>query len=164
MFHTYDDNLRPFHKLPFSMQKTLIYQSKIHGMYYHDKKCFDAEYMVTDIKHKLFNMLTDYKRNQQSVLVAYKGGTFKQQLLNKLGFDGVNIEFLGCPKVDELRNNLVDSYLQSTTVCMKYQCISGYFGQKFCHCSRHEVVLFRYFLYDLIKLCTRDLLSNYACC
>lgn len=61
-------------------------------------------------------MLTDYK-HKQPVLVAYKGGVFKRELLRELGFDDVNIKFLGCPKVDKLKTiYLTDCNLQLKTV------------------------------------------------
>lgn len=57
VYHAYNDHSKSFCELPFSVQKMIAYQSMIHGMYYCNKESFDAEYVTTDVKHKLFNML-----------------------------------------------------------------------------------------------------------
>ena len=99
VFYCYNDDSANFHQLPHYIQNRIKHQSKIHRMYYRNKECDDVEYCMIDVKHRLFNTFIDFQQKQGHVLVAYKGRSVEQALLNELEFKGVNIEFLECPKI-----------------------------------------------------------------
>ena len=78
---------RKIHKLPF---KTL------------GKDTYQIETLEQIVKDFYINV----KNNEQST-IAYKGGHFERDLLNKLDIPSINLEQFGCPKADKLFDQLI---------------------------------------------------------
>ena len=150
VFHACNDRLRSFCELPYLVQKPIIHQSRIHGMYYRNRESPDVEYAMTCVKHKLFSMLIDYqqKHPERCVLVAYKGDSVERQLLSELEFEGVNIELFGYLKFEELQKVYLDDS-NSCKMCENYHSVKQ--GKEKHHCSKKEVLLFACFLYDFLS-------------
>ena len=73
-------------------------------------------------------------------LVAYKGGTIERDMLASMGFKGINIEIIRCDKYA----NLLTKYGILSECC-------PYHMYDTCHCSKHEVQVFIYFLQDILN-------------
>ena len=85
-------------------------------------------------------MLLQMEFMKNADLVAYKGGTIERDMLYKMGVKGINIEIIGCEKYAELLTKY-----GIVAECFPYHVYDT------CHCSKHEVQVFNYFLQEVLN-------------
>jgi len=85
---------------------------------------------------KLSEVVRSFYVNDGSV-VAYKGGHYEKDLLASLGIPCVNLEDLGCPKVDVIRSEAPAGIVHEVPQCGHH---------RFCHCPMEEVRWMHYWL------------------
>ena len=80
--------IKHIHKLPFGVPEGV--------------KAYDLA-MLEEI---VINFYHEAKRDKNSI-IAYKGGHFEKDVLTKLGVPWVNLEWFGCPKAEEIINEVI---------------------------------------------------------
>ena len=77
-------------------------------MYYRTRACFDAKQSAKEgLEEIKLKLMSSYDNKQ--VVIGYKGGDFERRLCRYFDCFGVNIEFLDCPKFEELHNLIFGS-------------------------------------------------------
>ena len=79
-------------------------------------------------------------KHSENLVLAYKGGHFEKDLLERLGVPSVNLERLGCPKASELIGDLV--WLET--------CGNHLVKEAFMHCPKVEVEAYGQWLEKLL--------------
>ena len=76
---------------------------KIHGLSYQPSQAEHPQHPRV-VPRMVQDLYGDYSTPDRTV-VGYKGGHVEKDLLNKLNIPSLNLETLGCPKYDVLRND-----------------------------------------------------------
>ena len=76
---------------------------KIHGLSYQPSQAEHPQHPRVVLR-MVQDLYGDYSTPDRTV-VGYKGGHVEKDLLNKLNIPSLNLETLGCPKYDVLRND-----------------------------------------------------------
>ncbi|CAB3982344.1 Hypothetical predicted protein [Paramuricea clavata] len=121
----------------YEKHKCVQYQiNKIHGLPI--TRCRDGRDIDIPGEYYLYDeVLTNLRRVFWNAdLIGYKGGIIERDLLRGIGYDGVNLELLECPRYE----TLLTKYGARPHTCGKH-----FEGYKY-HCSGHEVVLFGRYL------------------
>ena len=89
-------------------------------------------------------VLDFYRRHRTDVacLLAYKGGCYERDLLDRLGVPGINLEAYGCPKAEALFDRL--GWLET---CGNHLIVEGAYR----HCPKVETEAFGYWLNENLR-------------
>ena len=100
--------------------------------------------------------------DKQSNVIGYKGD-FEQRLCHLLGCFGVNIEFLDCPKYENLFDLFFESGKKENNSCDHFnRC--GFVNKTIVHCSIKEVRSFSCYVLKNHQQDYSDLIRKYGCC
>ena len=162
-FHLYDPSFPQFHELNEKQRRNVLYQSSIHNMYYRTRLCFDASQSVKEGLEEIKSILLASSKFSETI-IGYKGGDFERRLCRYFGCFGVNIEFLDCPKFE----NLCDLFLERKGKKERetFNRFHARFRRQKCsyHCSRQEVILFSCYILKKRNVDYLSLLSKYGSC
>ena len=93
---------KPLNRLtPRERQQAHFLTREIHGLFYTVDKRENAIFSVTCFMKQLYDEFATQDRQR----VAFKGGRIELDLLNYLGMPYLDLETLGCPKYDQLRQH-----------------------------------------------------------
>jgi len=79
---------------------------KIHGLTY-QPRYRERAYKQDQVDDVLLQLYNQYKTEERTV-VAYKGGHVEKDFLDKLNILNINLESLGCPKIKQLKQMIVE--------------------------------------------------------
>lgn len=89
------------------------------------------------------------KKDKERIYIwAYKGGIIEKNLLSSLGFKSINLEELGCPKVEVIIDRMSLQNLNKLQ-CPRHTRFANV--NRTCHCSRVEVNVFALWLKNYKK-------------
>lgn len=123
----------------------------VHGMKFEDRQEDENQMKLYSY---IYNICTDAKTNNR--LVAFKGGNWEYDILNRLGFRklAINLEHLLCPKFDQLYHLYYNQFRDISQHNLWHFCdrhddtiIDKKTGHsKLCHCPKIEVLFYYIFL------------------
>ena len=105
----------PYKDLALKDKQTVNFViNKIHGLSYQPSQAEHPQHPRIVLR-MVQDLYQDYRTPDRTV-VGYKGGHVEKDLLNKLNIPSLNLETLGCPKYDVLRNENL-KYTNLLTSC-----------------------------------------------
>lgn len=133
---------KSFHYLSNADKKSALYVSNfIHGIPFKD---FGYEKYRQD---QIFDVIQNFLHSCANPIVAYKGGCFERDILQKMSMKSINLEEFGCPKFDVLIQNPL--YKITTEPCPLHCWRMKKPSLKPHHCCLREVQTFRAWLNNM---------------
>lgn len=128
-----------FNKLSEQNRKQVVWlRNNIHGLDFIDGPLDAPQSEVDNVISTLA-----YNALQNNELIGYKGGQYELNMLTRCGYDflGINIELLGCPRLDVLidQNPTLTQHM-----CTQHRPLRK--KGKISHCPQMEVLYFMNFL------------------